>query len=133
MDHRYLENADPDARLTFTFKGQSVFVRARRGPQAGTMTWRVDGRPAEQRATLTGAPGWEWVGLAAKLDGREHSVDIGVVSSGGTVAIDGFRVDADGAALGRRSWQMATVLLMGFLALVIAIDGRHVLRRLPPR
>lgn len=133
VDHRYLENADADARLSFRFQGQAAYARARRGPQAGTMTWRIDGRPAEQRATLTGQPGWEWIALATNLDGREHSVDIGVVSSGGTVAIDGFRVDADRTGLGRPAWQTAAVLLLGFLALVIAIDGRHVLRRLPPR
>lgn len=131
LDHRYLESAGTEARLVFRFRGSAAAVRVRRGPQAGTLTWRVDGRPGEQRASLSGQPEWSWVTLASSLDGREHTVDLGVGAAGGTVAIDGFRVDADTTARPFGNWRTLGVLVLAFLALLIGIDGRHVASRLP--
>ncbi|HQZ69854.1 MAG TPA: beta-galactosidase [Anaerolineae bacterium] len=131
LDHRYLENAHADARLSFSFRGTAAAVRVRRGPQAGTLTWRVDGRPGEQRAALTGQPEWAWVILASGLDGREHTVDLGVGTAGGSVAIDGYRVDTDAAARSFGGWRTVGALVLVFLAGLLVIDGRHVLGRLP--
>jgi hypothetical protein len=46
----YLENDDPDASLTFTFRGDSVDLLARQDPQGGRLLVTLDGR------TVAGLP-----------------------------------------------------------------------------
>jgi hypothetical protein len=101
-----LQSNMPGASVTFTFRGQSVELIARRGPEAGRLLVTLDGRKVDGlpidgrgRSYLDLANGGvEWQAhfpLATGLTGGQHVVRL-TVDDGGSAAcnLDAFQVDA---------------------------------------
>ncbi len=136
-----LQSRVPGSSVTFTFRGQSVELLARRGPEGGRLLVTLDGRnvdglPTDQegRSYLDLAHGEvQWRArypLATGLTGDQHVVRLTVgdgVSAAGNV--DAFQVDAGSPP----SFPMPVVALLGGGLVVAGVALAWDLRSRPRR
>jgi len=111
--------SEPSAAATFVFDGTDLVVVTHQGPQAGTLTFRIDGGP-EQPLDLQ-APterGPVYHSAAQGLADGKHTVTI--TNTAGTNALDGFIVRR---APSRTGWLL--VGLLGVLGLVWVVNRRR--------
>ncbi|MEJ2208996.1 MAG: hypothetical protein P8129_08175 [Anaerolineae bacterium] len=95
----------PGASVTFTFRGQSVELIARRGPQSGRLLITLDGRRVDALPTDDQGRSYldlengdvEWQArypLASGLTGGQHVVRLTVDEGGRACNVDAFQVNA---------------------------------------
>ena len=95
----------PGASVTFTFRGQSVELIARRGPQSGRLLVTLDGRRVDGLPTDEEGRSYldldnssvEWQArypLASGLTGDQHVVRLTVGEGGRACNVDAFQVNA---------------------------------------
>jgi len=100
-----IRSSTPGASVTFTFRGQSVELIARRGPQSGRLLVTLDGRSVhglptdeEGRSYLdldNGSVEWQTrYPLASGLTGGQHVVRLTVGEGARACNVDAFRVNA---------------------------------------
>ncbi len=99
----------PDAAARFVFEGTDLILVTQQGPEAGTLSVRVDGGQAQglnlQAATASGPT---YKSVAQGLANGRHSIEI--TSSAGQNAIDGFIV--------RRTPQRTGMLVLGLMGIL---------------
>jgi hypothetical protein len=125
-----LESSQPDASLTFTFRGHSVDLIARQGPEEGRLLVTVDGRKVaglptddEGRSYLDlHAPEGEWqsrLPIAGGLTPGQHVVRLTVPDSERALGnVDAFEVNVGQPP----AFPILPVALLG-LALVVAVGA----------
>lgn len=105
----------PGAAASFVFEGTDLILVTQPGPQAGTLTVRIDGGPAQTftlpSAAAATAGGPVYASLAQGLADGRHAVEI--TSAAGQNALDGFIVRR---APRRTGWLV--VGLVGILGIV---------------
>ena len=123
-----VESSQPDASLTFTFRGHSVDLIARQGPEEGRLLVTVDGRKVaglptdgEGRSYLDlHAPELEWqsrLPIAGGLAPGQHVVRLTVADDGIALGnVDAFEVNAGQPP----AFPVLPVALLG-LALIVAV------------
>jgi hypothetical protein len=136
-----LQSNVPGASVTFTFRGQSVALISRRGPEDGRLLVTLDGRkvdglPTDEqgRSYLDLAQGnTEWQArypLATGLLGGQHVVRLTVGDGGsGVCTVDAFQVDASSAP----SFPLPFVALLGAGLVVTGVALLWDLRNRPRR
>lgn len=123
-----VESSQPDASLTFTFRGHSVDLIARKGPEEGRLLVTVDGRKVaglptdgEGRSYLDlHAPELEWqsrLPIAGGLAPGQHVVRLTVADDGIALGnVDAFEVNVGQPP----AFPVLPVALLG-LALIVAV------------
>jgi polysaccharide biosynthesis protein PslG len=134
QDGNALTSLQPDARLSFRWRGGALWVRTLVGADAGTLRVSLDdGGTGGQRGTLvplaTDNHEWAWVRLASGVGPGDHSVTMTVVGAG-DVSIDAFRVDAPVGLDRLDGWLAGLASLALALAVVAAVDARRIADRI---
>ncbi len=134
-DGEALTSLQPEARLSFRWRGGGLWARVLAGPAATSVRIALDepalDGPAGARLPLPrAADGWQWLRLAAGLGPGGHTATLTTVGAG-ALSIDGFRVDSP-RGLDRLDGALAALVALaaGLLAAVV-VDGRRVARRIP--